>query len=284
MIKVVCVRGDKSITFAHTRPYWLTQLDGIGEASYDVTSEKAAGQDGEVYMGSTANKRAITIKATVILPDGKTHDQIREEFFAFFVPRETGTLYIYEGETSRKIDYKTESCEFDMDGIDRDVEISLICPDPVFRSITDTQTEISNVVGLIEWPIELPPEFEVAIRYEGKMANISNPTSVDWGLTVTFTADGEVVNPKLTEVNSQKSFRLLTSMHAGDVIVVTTGAGNKRIKLIRDGQESNINHLWEFGGTWLQVEPGENSYTYTADSGEDAVAVTLSATPLYWGA
>lgn len=96
-MRIVCERAGRSITFAHTRPYWLQSVEGVGEADFDVSSEKASGMDGEIYKGATANKRNIVIKATVIPPAGTTHDQIREEFFALFVPRETGTLTFYDG-------------------------------------------------------------------------------------------------------------------------------------------------------------------------------------------
>lgn len=282
-MRIVCERNGQSITFAHKRPYWLNKVEGIGQADFDVSSEKTASQDGELYKGATANKRNIVLTVSVIPPNGKTHDQIREEFFAFFVPRETGTLYFYDGDVARKIEYKAESCEFDMDGIFRDVIVSLVCPDPVFHAIQDETADVAAIVGMIEWPLELPAEFEVGIRYETRIANIVNPSSVSRGLTITFTATGEVVNPSLVEINRQASFRILTTMHAEDQIIVTTGPGNKRVKLIRNGVETNINNLWEFGGTWLQVEPGENTFTFTVDSGDDALSVHLASTPQYWG-
>lgn len=282
-MRIVCERNGQSITFTHARPYWLLSAEGLGEADFEVSSQQAAGMDGELYQGSTANKRNIVIKATVILPVGATHDQIREEFFSFFVPRETGTLYLYDGDKARKIDYKTENCEFDMDGIFRDVTISLICPDPVFKAVQDERTDVAEIEGLIEWPVELTNPFEVGLKHDTLMATIRNPSSVSRGLTVTITATGEAVNPKLIEVNRQQSFRILTTLHNGDVLVVTTGPGNKRVKLIRDNVESNINNCWEFGGTWLQVEPGENLFTYEADSGASSLSVTLASTPLYWG-
>lgn len=282
-MKIICERGGQSITFAHKRPYWLSKVEGIGQADFDVSSEKTANQDGELYKGATANKRNIVLTATVIPPDGTTHDQVREKFFAFFVPRETGTLYFYDGGVARKIEYRAENCEFDMDGIFRDVTVSLVCPDPVFRAVQDDHADVAAIVGMIEWPLELPAEFEVGVRHETRIANIVNPSSVSRGLTITFTATGEVVNPSLVEINRQTSFRILTIMHAEDRIIVTTAPNNKRVKLIRNGVESNINNLWEFGGTWLQVEPGENAFTFSVDSGDDALSVHLASTPQYWG-
>ena len=176
-MRIVCERAGRSITFAHTRPYWLQSVEGVGEADFDVSSEKASGMDGEIYKGATANKRNIVIKATVIPPAGTTHDQIREEFFALFVPRETGTLTFYDGEKVRVIDYKTENCEFDLDGQFRDVTVSLICPDPVFKAAQDERTEVAEIEGLIEWPLELSNPFEVSLKHDTLMATIQNSSS-----------------------------------------------------------------------------------------------------------
>ena len=53
--------------------------------------------------------------------------------------------------------------------------------------------------------------------------------------------------------------------------------------LCRNGTEQDINNLWEFGGTWLQVCPGENIFAYSAESGEDALEIILKSTPAFWG-
>lgn len=73
-------------------------------------------------------------------------------------------------------------------------------------------------------------------------------------------------------------------LHLGDVLEITTGNGEKRVKLIRDGIITNINNLWEFGSTWLQAEPGDNVYRYDAEVGIDVLSVSIISTPLYWGA
>lgn len=283
-MKIVCERDGRKITFGHALPYWLEEVTGLGELDCDVESEKATGQDGELYQGATANLRNIVIKATVVPPDGKTHADIREEFFSFFVPRESGTLYLHDGAITRKIEYKTESCEFEMDGIFRAVELSLLCHDPTFKAPSDESYPMAEITGLIEWPVELAAEFEVGIKENSLMATVVNDSSVARGMTITFKASGEVVNPGMVEVTRQESLQINTTMHAGDVIVLTTGPGNKRLKLYRDAVETNINNLWDFGGTWLQVEPGKNIFRYTAESGTDVLEVILSSTPAYWGA
>lgn len=283
-MKLVFERAGRTITVGPSLPYWLDKATGLGVLDCDVESEKATDQDGEVYKGSTANKRNIVIDGTVILPEGKTQAEIREEFFAFFIPREQGTLYVYEGAAAKKIEYRLENIDIDTDGIFREFTISLVCLDPKFKALEDESDTIAQTMGLIEWPLELPEEFEVGRRTDVLMATVVNNSSVTRGLTLTFMASGEVVNPGMIEVTRQQSLKIITTMHAGDVIIVTTGAGKKRVKLIREGIETNINNLWEFGGTWLQVEPGENVFRPTADSSVAPLEVTIASTPAFWGA
>lgn len=284
MMKLVFERGGQTITIGHALPYWLNKVTGLSEIDCDVESEKATDQDGEVYKGSTANKRNIVINATVIPPEGKSHAAIREEFFAFFIPRAQGTLYVYEGTAGKKIDYRLENIEIDPDGIFRDFSISLICPDPKFKALEDDVDTIAQTMGLIEWPLELPEEFEVGRRTDTLMATVVNNSSVTRGMTLTFVASGEVVNPGMIEVGRQESMKINTTMHAGDVIIITTGQNKKRVKLVRGGVETNINNLWDFGGVWLQVEPGTNVFRVTADSSVEPLEVTIASTPAYWGA
>lgn len=283
-IKLVFERDGKTITIGHTRPYWLEKVEGVARLEVDVESERATDQDGEVYKGAQAQKRNIVVEFSIIPPEGKDHAAIRDEFFAFFVPRATGTLYVYEGKTARKIDYKVEDVEIEQDGIFRKGNLSLICPDPKFKALEDDSDTIAQTMGLIEWPLELPEEFEVGRRSDVLMVTVDNDSSVARGMTITFRASGEVENPGMVEVGRQQSFTILTTMSAGDVIVVTTAQGNKRVKLINSEGETNINNLWKFGGTWLQVEPGTNVFTVKADSDVGPLEVTIASTPAYWGA
>lgn len=284
MMELVFERAGKRITVAHALPYWLDKVTGLGELDCDVESEKAVDQDGEIYKGSTANKRNIVVSGTVVQTGGRTHAAVREEFFAFFVPREPGTLYVYEGDAAKKIEYRLENLEIDTDGLFRAFTLSLVCHDPKFKALEDDSDTIAQTMGLIQWPLELPEEFEVGLRTDVLMATVVNDSSVTRGLTLTFAASGEVVHPGLIEVTRQEELRILTTMHAGDVIVVTTAPGRKRVKLIRDNVESNINDLWEFGGTWLQVEPGTNVFRGTAEGSTAPLEITIASTPAYWGA
>lgn len=284
MIRLVFERAGKRLTIAQALPYWLTEIDGLSELDCTVETERAGSRDGAVYRGAAANARNITLRARIVPPAGMTHEQVRAAFFAFFVPRQEGTLYVYEDGNAKRIAYRTERCAFEQDGVFREVKLSLLCCDPLFYELYDEHAYMAETTGLIEWPLALPPVFEAGTRNEALMASVRNDSDVARGMTVTFSAAGEVVHPGLTEVTRQESLCVRITMHAGDKVIVTTGVGNKRVRLLRQDTETNINHLWTFGGTWLQVEPGENVFRCTAESGERAMEVTVASAPAYWGA
>ncbi|MCI9576626.1 MAG: phage tail family protein [Clostridiales bacterium] len=279
-MKIVCKRNGQEIEFKYGFPLWVEEVEGITNTKFDIQTEKPSDFDGEIYMGSTAEIRNIVITAQI----KNDHLFWRERMFQFFQPRSKGTLYYYDLNTEKKIDYYVEEVTFDFSGRIRKVEVSLLCPNPLFQSVKDDLTQMAVWKGLIEWPLDLPPTWEVGEKVSTLIANVANPSNVTRGLTIRFMAGGTVHNPSLFDINRQQGLKINIELHLGDVLEITTGNGEKRVKLIRDGIITNINNLWEFGSTWLQAEPGDNVYRYDAEVGIDVLSVSIISTPLYWGA
>ena len=268
------------MTFSRTPRMWIESISGLG-ADYEVTTSKNSGQDGENYTGATASKRNIVIVLDV---PKRRMDTAKDRMYSFFQPRSIGILYYYSGDIARKTRYYVESIEPEESGLVRTITISLICPDPKFYALTDDLTELAVWEGMIEWPLEIIEPFEVTRKINSLIGNVYNPSAVPMGLTVTFRASGAVVNPSLYDVNRQQLMQVNTTMHAGDQIVITTGDGNKRVKLVSGGVTTNINNMMQYPPHWLQAQQGDNLYRYNADEGIDNLSVNIVSTEAYWGA
>ena len=281
---VVCenARGEKIRFPDENSPISIISFDGFGSMEFDVKTSQNSGQDGESWNNSTAEKRNLTI--TFDIQDDYQHQ--RDRLHSFFQPRSWGTVYYYEteGGEGRKARYQVESLQIADYGVSRTGTLSLICPDPKWYALDNQLTELAVWEGLIEWPLEIVEPFEVTRKINSLIGNVYNPSPVPMGLTVTFRASGTVVNPSLYDVNRQELMQVNTTMHAGDQIVITTGEGNKRVKLISGGVTSNINNLMAYPPHWLQAQQGDNLYRYNADSGIDALSVSILSTQAYWGA
>lgn len=282
-MKIVCEdqNGDR-ITFAWADPLWISSIDGLG-TEYNVYTSKNSGQDGENYTGGDAKMRNIVITLDIAKSDYRVQ---RNRLYSFFQPRSEGTLYYYEGDESRKIKYYVEKVEpggSDNDPV-RSLTISLICPDPKFYALEDQLTQLAAWQGCIRFPLRIVNPFHVTEKVNTLIGNVNNPSAVPMGLTIKFMASGTVKNPSLYDVNRQELMQINTTMHAGDVIIVTTGDGNKRVRLISGGITTNINNLMNYPPKWLKAYQGDNLFRYNADEGIDNLSVSILSTQAYWGA
>lgn len=282
-MKIVCENqsGDQ-IAFGWFDPIWISSADGLG-TDYNVYTSKNSGQDGENYNGSDAKLRNILIALDVKKADFLTQ---RNRLYSFFQPRSAGTLYYYEEDESRKIAYYVEKVEPGGNDNDttRTLTVSLICPDPKFYALDDQLTQLSVWQGGIRFPLRVVNPFKVTEKVNTLIGNVRNNSAVPMGLTVKFMASGTVVNPSLYDINRRELMQISTTMHAGDRIVITTGDGNKRVKLISGGVTTNINNKMLYPPKWLKAYQGDNLFRYNADSGIDSLSVSILTTQAYWGA
>lgn len=282
MKKVVCEnqRGE-TIEFTYDgSPLRLSGTDGFTVSEYSIETSQNSGQDGVTYNGSTASKRNPVITVEIF----SDYQAQRDRLYSFFQPRSVGTVYCYDGGEGRKARYYVEKIDIEESGAVRTAILSLICPDPKFYALNDELTQLAIWQGGIRFPLRIHDPFRVTEKVNTLIGNVHNDSAVEMGLTVKFTASGTVINPSLYDVNRHLLMQINTTMHAGDVIVITTGDGDKRVKMISGGVTSNINNLMEYPPRWLKAYQGDNLFRYNADSGIDSLSVSILSTQAYWGA
>lgn len=278
-MQITCenARGEK---LALTQKYKILSADGLG-ADFDVYTTQSSGQDGVSYNGAAAKKRNIVLVFDVYKADPSGSI---DALYLFFQPRSPGVLYYQDGKIQRKIGYYVEKLSPSGYQMLRTVTLSLICPDPKWYALDDRLTQLAVWRGRLTFPLRIHPPFAISKKQNTLIGNVYNGSNVAMGLTVRFSAAGEVVNPSLYDVNSHELMQINTTMHAGDKIFITTGDGDKRVKLLSGGMETNINNLMAYPPKWLKAYQGDNLFRYNADSGIDSLSVTILSTQAYWGA
>ena len=69
----------------------------------------------------------------------------------------------------------------------------------------------------------------------------------------------------------------------GDRIIITTQTNNKKVKLIRNAQETNIFNSLKPNSTFLQLDSGDNTFTYSADDGNEFIDIKFKHYSQYEG-
>lgn len=283
-----------SITFGEEgfAPFFLATADGLYQSENNVYISDNTMTDGGTYQGSVAKVRNIVL---YVMENPQSEDFVynqanRDLLYSLFRKDEEGTLVYIENGEARKIDYYSEGVKRANKG-SRLFAISLICQNPKFKDNIDHTVSMANWVDGFEFIHEFVEEGEeFAYRSAVRLVNIVNDIAANnIGLTITIRATGNVTNPSITHVETEKSINVGStakpfSMVRGDVLVITTGINNKHIRLTRGGVTTEVNEYMTENSDFIQLMFGDNNIAYDASEGEEYMVVDIKYAYEYEGA
>ena len=107
---------------------------------------------------------------------------------------------------------------------------------------------------------------------------------METGVIIDIRAIGTVVTPKIYNVDTGEHIFIDITLSVGDRVQINTIKGQKSIIYYPAlGGSQNIIGKFVSGSTWLQLIPGDNIFTITADTTPENMNVTFSITDLYEG-
>lgn len=149
------------------------------------------------------------------------------------------------------------------------ITIDILCPSPYFKGAQDVVNDLSSIVAKFIFPFASVAEGELFFGEIDNLQTVSieNDGFIETGLTIELYAKGSVSNPKIYDYISGEYIGINYSLVAGDLVTITTEAGNKTVKLLREGTETSLfNYIME-GSMWLQLPAGGGEYVYEVGSG-----------------
>lgn len=276
----------QSLTFGDAAPLLVTKIDGLGSPQNEIYRQKSPYQDGTTVTHTALDVRELVLEG-VILASAQDRQKYRQVLLQTFNPKLKGTLVFERYGTKKQIECIPElapSFPSNMQENYQQFLITLLCPNPFWQDVERTKAEIAIWRGALEFPLELMEEgIELGFREPSLIVNIYNPGDVPCGMEIRFKALATVVNPSLFNVNTREFLKINKTMTAGEVIVVTTHFGSKRVESHLNGVVSNAFNWLDLNSTFLQLDPGDNLLRYDAEDGLDNLEVDIYYTPQYLG-
>ena len=177
-----------------------------------------------------------------------------------------------------KINYANDTLDVTINGYVENVEcdlftnnelaqISILCPYPYFKSISQVIADSSNVLGLFVFPFSINATDPIAFSSLQTSVDIEvyNASESETGATIEINVLDSVSAIQLNNVVTGDTFSLSYNFIAGDKIVINTNKGQKSITLIRNGVLTNIFSALQQGSTFFQLVAGVNLFEYTAN-------------------
>lgn len=273
-------RGQ-TIEFSTVSPFFVTDLDGIDGLNNTIYTSKSMNQDGETYVGSTLESRNIVIGGSI---RGDKEDN-RAKLLSILNPKLDGEIIYKNSNMEKSIKCKIEKAPVISKERLPNFSVSFICPDPYWTDVEELKEEVALWKGDFSFELEIPQDtgIEMGHREPSLIVNVLNEGDVECGMRIEFKALATLNNPSILNVNTQDFIKINKTMEAGEVITVTTGFGNKKVKNTLNGVTTNAFNYIDFQSTFLQLDVGDNLFRYNADENIDNLEVSIYYIPQYLG-
>lgn len=279
--------NGKQITFSVSSDYHVNikkDVKGLSNASNEIFTQRGLGQYGEAVTGFQIGSRLIEINGSFKPTDKNIVSFLRQALNNILSPEDTlEIIYDLDG-NQRKIYGIAQDLKFGCDAIFYNFYISILCPDPLWREMTQTATSIVSWVGAFEFPVEITDKWEIGILDKKLEVDVVNKGDVTCGCKIVFYATASLKSPSLKNTETEEYIKINASLSAGDKLEVTTFYQNKTAYITRaSGEKENVIQYLDPGSTFLQLKIGDNLFSYDADSGKSNLEITVYHDNLYRG-
>lgn len=226
--------------------YSVQDIDGLDPVDATIVTSNYAGTDGEQYDSSSIGKRNIILKLGYET-DYVTNSvkSLRKKLQRIFRNKKPVNLRFYDDDgTVVEIDGRVEYNRSPLFEQEPSAEISVLCFEPAFQSISSTTFSGNSVNG----------DVDTLVEYDGdENAGIVLTVNVNQTLTeftVYNTGEDDIV----------KTLDIQASLVAGDVVTISTVPGSKYVKLTRSGLTSSLLYAMPPQSYWIDFTEGENRF------------------------
>lgn len=300
MIKSITVTEPKGKTLklelSHPEKSGLIveSIDGFGPSQANINSFSSAVMDGEIFSSARMTKKNIIID--LIMMDLPSVEENRLKTYTFFPIKKKVKLTF-------ETDIQTKWCEGYVERNEPQVfsdqegsQISIICTTPYFFTDGENNEVFSGVHSLFEFPFSNESTTLSMIEFGNIMVNTRTEFEyvgdIDNGMLIhifckSLSSDLTIYNV-ITAEKMKINFNMLTivlksSIEENDEIIISTVAGQKYARLLRNGMYTNIISAIEKDSDWLELSPGKNVFDFETQNKTDSVIIRFEYNTVYGG-
>jgi tail protein len=246
---------------------YIDDIRGLDPVKATIVSSSFAAVDGSQYQSSRRETRNI-VMTIGLEPDYATESvrDLRARLYEYMMPKsEVSLTFIHEDGLEVVISGRVESLETALFSEEPAVDISIICFDPDFIDLTEVEVEGETVDDATE----------ITVNYAG---------TVESGIVFELAVDRTLTEFTIYHTPPGKPVRTLDfagNLETGDLLTITTIAGNKSLILTRTATSSSVLYGMSPQSNWIELEKGANKIRVYALG--DPIPYTITYTTRYGG-
>lgn len=276
-------KGEQLQLTQNEDKYSITSITGLTPPSAEITEVDNIGDGAEITHERTGT-RNIVIDMDIV-GDVETN---RINLYKYIKNGKYIKVYFVNGTRNVWIDGRVEHLDVDQFQKTTTCQISILCPDVWWKDIEEAINSINTIKSNFYFPFYTVTAIPFS-EYEAiQILNLINKGDVASGMTINIKARGQVINLRIYNRETTEFLGLGTddnpyTLQAGDEVIITTHPNNKKITLIRNATEYNIFNYLTPNSTFLQIDSGDNVFTYSATDGNEYIDITFRHYSQYEG-
>lgn len=262
--------------------YVITDIQGLNPPKATIYTASSALIDGGKYTSARAEMRDIKLAFSI----EHSAEYARMQMYKVLRIKQPVTIYY----KSEYLDVWTigyiQTISPSYGAKKQIVTVDILCPSPYLKGAQEIVNELSSTLKKFHFPFASTsiPELVMGELQSLSIIDIENLGGIETGIIFELYARNAVTNPIIYNYVTQEYIQIKYSMQSADLITINTEKGHKTATLLRSGVESNLFNYVAEGSTWLQLELGNNEFTYDVGTGNKAdLSVTIRHFDLYEG-
>lgn len=276
-------KGEQLKLTQNEKNYVVGSIDGLGSPSASISFSENIG-DGDEFIHERTGRRNLVIPIEI---RGNVESN-RINLYRYAKNGKYIKVYFQNGSRNVWVEGRVETIIPDLFSNQETVQLSILCPYPWWQDVEEMINSIKTVRSELYFPFYTVDPIPFSVYETIQVLNLINKGDVASGMIIEIYARGTIINPiiynrETTEYIGIGSTERPFTMVTGDRIVITTHTNNKKVKLVRNAEETNIFNYLKAGSKFLQVESGDNVFTYSADDGNEYIDIQFKHYSNYEG-
>lgn len=213
LFRYVNDNGD-SVVFDYAGGFLINKPSGIDTLSVKLSQATGINQTGATIQSTNIQPRPVTITGFFV---GDMQTENKDKLISVIRPDLGGRLYADDfylnvwPTATPTIEAKSHSAKF---------QLSLLAAYPYWCKDDSATTALSGIHGMFKFPWNISREYQFGTITETKFVNVYNKGQVPVPFTATFTANGDVENPSITNATTGKFIRINKNLVSGERLEV----------------------------------------------------------------
>lgn len=265
LFRYVNDNGD-SVVFDYDGGYLINKPTGIDTITVSLSQAKGINQTGATIQSKNVQPRAVTVSGRIV---GESQDVKKERLLSVIRPDIGGKLFADDMYLTVSA---TATPTIEPEPFFARFQFSVLAPYPYWCKDDSVATVLSGIQPLFKFPWNLSKPYQFGKFMETKFMNIYNKGQVPVPYTATFTAKGDVKNPKISNATTGKFILVKKTLVSGERLVVEITHDRTYVTSNIDG---DCRGALSLSSNLYELDVGDNVLKPDAESGLKNMEVNI---------